>query len=293
MAKMIKFPLDMGEGKRVRTIEELREAFNAEKLIGYFASGKLQTWLLDRHYRTEYEQIMKLEIDNENILQELCAVFQIEQDLANIEVTEVLKKEQLVKELRQFTDDEEILNHLDSVATNQIQLDDLLKQSNSAIYLLGEKFEIPDNLKNIRIQGINTPILKVKTDEVINFKSAGVVIMNCNFDEVYNALMEQKKIEEENIHKKKRRNYQVSKVFDYKLNVAARKESEQLFNKIQDELVDFEFDIDAGSKRIYKILQEADIWNLFDIDRYGGRIKEKIKEADLDQLRDDFFRRIS
>lgn len=269
MAKTIKFPLDMGDGKKVRTIEELRESFDAEKLVGHFVSGKLQTWLADRHYKNEHEQIMKLEIGSEKILQELCAVFQIEPDLTNIKVTEVLEKERLVKELRQFTDDEEILNHLDRVAVNQEQLDGLLRQSSTVIYLFGENFEIPCDLKNIQIKGINTPVLKVKTDEVIDFK--GVEILNCSLDEAYNSMVERKKIEEENAHKKKRKTYKASKILDYRLSDEARKGSEKLFNIIQEGLLDFEFDVD----------------------RYGIEVRKKIEDSDLRSSWDEFLHRIS
>ena len=52
MAKKIRFPLNMN-GTDVRTIEELREYFDLESVLGYFANGKLVTWLKDRYYDNE------------------------------------------------------------------------------------------------------------------------------------------------------------------------------------------------------------------------------------------------
>lgn len=293
MARMIKFPLDMGNDKRVRTIEELRENFNGEKLAAHFASGKLQTWLLDRHYQAEYERVVKLDSDSADFLRKLCAVLKIEHDVSDIKVEEVIEREKLVQELRQFTEDEEILHHLERVAVNQEQFDGLLNQEYSVIYLFGGEYEISANLKQVRILGIREPVLHVETDEVIDFEAAGVEIQSCRFDEGYCALMERKKWEEENAHKKRKRAYQVSKELDYRLSDEDRKKSEKLFNKIQDGLGTFEFDIDAGAKGIYKIMREADIWNLFDIDRYGADIRKSIKEANLDRTGAEFLSRIS
>ena len=45
MGKRAKFPLDMGNDVKVRSIEELKENFNAEKVTEYFLNGKLLTWL--------------------------------------------------------------------------------------------------------------------------------------------------------------------------------------------------------------------------------------------------------
>ena len=43
MAKKIKFPLEMKDGVMVRTIEELRENFDVEKLVEHYESGKLES----------------------------------------------------------------------------------------------------------------------------------------------------------------------------------------------------------------------------------------------------------
>ena len=40
MAKRIKFPLEMKDGNKVRTIEEFRTYFDSEKAVMYFLNGK-------------------------------------------------------------------------------------------------------------------------------------------------------------------------------------------------------------------------------------------------------------
>ena len=66
MAKKIKFTLEMKDGVQVRTLEDLQENFDIEKVVGYFSDGKLQTWLDERYYEDEAEAISKLSKDDEN-----------------------------------------------------------------------------------------------------------------------------------------------------------------------------------------------------------------------------------
>ena len=49
MARKIRFPLKMKNGAEVRTLDELKENFDLESVLGYFADGKLSTWLADRY----------------------------------------------------------------------------------------------------------------------------------------------------------------------------------------------------------------------------------------------------
>lgn len=293
MVKTIKFPLDMGEDAKVRTIEDLRERFDTERLVGHFVSGKLQIWLSDRHYKAELEAVEKLSVNNENLVRELCQIFRIEQEPEALEVNTILEKQRLQKELRQFTDDAEILNHPDRVAVNQVQLDVLLEQKYSVIYLFGEHFRLKKDIRDVRLYGVNEPVLEFITDEVIDFESLNVEILNSRFDEKYSALQERKKIEEESKYKRKKGTYKASKEFDYKLSKEERQGSEKLYIKIQEEFGDFKFDIDAGSRGIYEVLKNADIRGIFDIDRYGAGIKRKLEEADLNAAWTDYLDRIS
>ncbi|GIW48838.1 MAG: hypothetical protein KatS3mg079_314 [Caloramator sp.] len=55
MVKKVKFPLEIKDGVKVRTIEELRENFDLEKSDMYFINSKLAIWLIDRGYNEEAE----------------------------------------------------------------------------------------------------------------------------------------------------------------------------------------------------------------------------------------------
>lgn len=56
-----KFPLDMGSGVLVRDLDELKEHYSSEAVINYFLNGKLLTWLNDRYYEDEAEQVKELD----------------------------------------------------------------------------------------------------------------------------------------------------------------------------------------------------------------------------------------
>ena len=51
MARIIRFPLKMKNGAEIRTLDELKENFDLESVLGYFTDGKLATWLAIFHGR--------------------------------------------------------------------------------------------------------------------------------------------------------------------------------------------------------------------------------------------------
>ena len=61
MAKKIKFALKMKDGAEVRNIEDLREHFDIDVVVGYFLDGRLLTWLGNFYYDTEADLVEKLD----------------------------------------------------------------------------------------------------------------------------------------------------------------------------------------------------------------------------------------
>ena len=78
MAKIIRFPLMMKDGTAVRTLDELREHFDLESLLGYFADGKLRTWLTDRYYDEKAQKIAELSADLPNLKAKLCEILGVD-----------------------------------------------------------------------------------------------------------------------------------------------------------------------------------------------------------------------
>ena len=184
MAKKVKFPLDMGNEVYVRTLEELKENYNSEKVTEYFLDGRLLTWLNDRYFDDEAEQVQELmeQEDKNNLAAKLGKIFGVEiQDDVDVENLEI-RREKLEK-LRQITADDEVLKNADSVAFSQEELGDLLDNDMKAIYLCGEKFRIPLSVKNVRYIGVNKPVISISGKGEVDLEASGIVFENCEFSD--------------------------------------------------------------------------------------------------------------
>lgn len=291
MVKKIKFPLKMKNDILVRTIEELQLNFDGERLVTYFFNGKLQIWLRDRHYDKELEQIKKINISNNEVLNNLCNIFNIKFDCEsiNLEINRIIKEQEKLKKVRQFTDDDEIINNIDNIVMSQEELERSLNNKCNKIYLLGEDFKIPSNIENIYLKGINTPIISIDTKAVIDFNEKKVIIENCKFDKNYCKLIIVNCLKN-NVLKKKY--YKPSLKLDYLLSNKDRQSSKALYENVQDKLCDFNFDINIYTKDLYKEIKTSDIFNIFDIDLYGKDIKKVVKDAELENNWFKFLDRI-
>lgn len=65
MAK-VKIPLYMGNGIKVRNMDELKKHFDIKKVTGYFLDKKLHKWLADRYYDEELEAINDLDVSDKS-----------------------------------------------------------------------------------------------------------------------------------------------------------------------------------------------------------------------------------
>lgn len=183
MAKKVKFPLDMGNDVMVRSIEELKENYNAERVTEYFLNGKLLTWLEDRYYDEAAEQVRELsEQSDSNPAAKLGAIFGIEtEEEVDVEALEI-RREKLEK-LRKITADDEIIKNVDFVAFSQEELGDLLDEEAQVIYLCGESFYIPLSVKNVRYVGVNDPVVTVSGKGDIDLEANDIVIERCELSE--------------------------------------------------------------------------------------------------------------
>lgn len=172
MAKKIRFPLQMN-GADVRTIEELRQNFDLESVLGYFANGKLVTWLKDRYYDDEAMAVEALSADDTDLNQKLMSILGISADteIEEIDMEVIQRRNEKLMLLRQITDDKEIIDNVDSVAFNQDDLYSLYDEGIKKIYLVQGKFEVPFKIRNVVYFGIANPtviIRKSKEDNIYN-----------------------------------------------------------------------------------------------------------------------------
>ncbi len=178
MAKKEKFALEM-RGVEVRTIEELKENYDAKAILEYFYSGKLLTWLNDRYYDEEAEQVEELDKDlpDKELTVKLREIFEVEDP----ETAE--RRRARLEKLSEFTNDKEFTDNIDLVAFSQEELGELLDDEADTVYLCGESFRIPLSVENVRYIGVNSPVITIKCRGTIDLSEKGVVIERCTFDE--------------------------------------------------------------------------------------------------------------
>lgn len=154
MVKKIKFALEMKDGVKVRTLEELRNNFDLEKAVGYFLDGRLEKWLEDRYYEKEIESLRQLK-STELDIDSLCNILDVPCDEnIKIDVQAILHKQEKLDKLKQLTTDKAILQNIDCVAFTQEELENIVKQGTCRIYLYGQNFVVPVEMKNRTYIGI-------------------------------------------------------------------------------------------------------------------------------------------
>lgn len=192
MAKKIRFSLEMENGTKIRTLDELRENFSLTKVVEYFDNQKLFHWLEDRYYTEQVEKLKQLNREDADFYRKICHIFEVEYREKDEDIDEKLEVEKRKAQLKQFTDDKTVLEHVHQVAFNQDELYDLLDDNISDIYLCGEIFRIPLAKENVSYIGVNTPIIRVESPKCIDWEKKKIHIIGCRFDEEYQRLEKEK-----------------------------------------------------------------------------------------------------
>ena len=162
MAK-IKFPLEMANGEQVRTLGDLKDNFDIEKVVGYFLDGKLKTWLEDRYYEDESEAIDLLDKYDADLAKKLCNIFGVYfEETKTVDAEVIAERNARLEKLKQFTDDEEIIKNVDLVAFNQEELGDLYDKGADKIYLCEGEFNIPKSKQDLEYVEIGGAVVKGK-----------------------------------------------------------------------------------------------------------------------------------
>lgn len=160
MAK-VKIPLVMKNGEKAKDMESLRENFDVETVVGYFLDGKLSKWLNDRYYEEEAEAIAQLERDDPHLASKLCNILGVEYNSGDaIDTEEIIRQKERLAHLRQLTDDEEILRHIDRVAFDQEELAELYDRGVETIYLCEGNFKIPKSKQELNYTLVGEPVVE-------------------------------------------------------------------------------------------------------------------------------------
>ena len=181
----------MANGVTVRTIEELKENWDLEKIVFYYNNGRLLTWLNDRYYSEQAEQLKMLQTvtDSQEMQKQLCSIFEMPfSENVSVNVDAVAVKNEKLDKLRKLTSDDDILKNVDKVAFDQEELADLLDAGETVIYLVDNTFTIPLNVKNKTYIGVGSVTVVINSEEAVDFEKLGIVLRQVKFDDKYNKI---------------------------------------------------------------------------------------------------------
>lgn len=190
MAKKIKFPLKLKDDFQVRTLEELKEHFDLDKVVAYFLDGKLLTWLKARYYEPEIKAVRNLRKNDPELQKKLCQIFGIEHSDYQLDINEVEERNRRLGILRQFTSDPTVLEQVASVAFNQEDLGDLLDDGVQKIFLCNNSFVIPLGIEDKTYIGIGKTTAVIRSNEKIDFDSKHISFQDISFDPDYQKLID-------------------------------------------------------------------------------------------------------
>ena len=192
--KKIKLPLEMANGVLVRTLDELKENWDLEKVINYYLNGKLQTWLTDRYYTELADKVSALSdiSDNKELQKKLCDIFgmKFKADTEFVDVAAVAEQNRKVDILRKYTADDKLLKSIDNIAFNQEELAYLLDKEMETIYLCENKFYIPLTVLNKKYVGIGSNVEAIiDRKEYVNFDKLKISFENIQFNQAYKNIL--------------------------------------------------------------------------------------------------------
>ncbi|MBR0288301.1 MAG: HPr family phosphocarrier protein [Selenomonadaceae bacterium] len=190
MARKIKFPLKMADGAEVRTLDELKEHFDVESVVGYFSDGRLLNWLRTRYYDDEADKIEQLTASDSELHKKICEIFGVESE-AEIDPEEIARRQERLNRLKQYTDDRDILERVDQVAFDQEELSDLLDEDATLIYLCNNRFTIPLRVTDKTYVGIGKAIAVIRSNKIVDFDALNIKFKGVRFDDDYDAIFKE------------------------------------------------------------------------------------------------------
>lgn len=216
MAKKVRFPLEMDQGIKVRSLDELRDYFSLERVLAYMSNGKLVTWLRDRYINEIADAIEELDINDSEIAKKICKLFDVKYDTITIDIQKIEERNRKLNIIKQYTADKKFLEVVDHVACTQDDIYELLDEQQDTIYLCGEKFIIPTGKEGVTYIGINNPLVKFDLKKDTNIKVENVIWEEDPYKKSYEDTEENSiNLKEDAIEEKNRCSIELNTLFKY------------------------------------------------------------------------------
>ncbi len=249
MAKKIRFPLEMDNNIKVRSMEELRNNFSLIKVLEYVKNDKLVTWLRDRYENDLAEAIMALDKTDSDLPRKVCAIFDIPYD-------------------------EELIN---KVAFNQDELYDLLDEDEKEIYLCGDRFEIPLAVSGVTYKGINNPTVVINSKTEVDWISKEIKFEAIKYDEKYQMVLDnanaiKKVLYKELVEGVKKQPLKITfnktvadkTELSFLIPKTERESVKRMYTLAKDIIENINYDVDADTVKMKKIVHDNNLIGLAD-----------------------------
>ena len=155
MAKNIQFPLEMADGAKVRTLEELQEHYDIASVIKYYKDGRLQRWLKANYEDEIAENLQESEKQSlKNIFSVLGLPEPSDEDLKNVDLRSfdgtTTEDENLKAEIKKHLKDTSLLDDW-KIFQNESDTKDkcVIEFENEKLQtFIGKTFEKGENFAN-------------------------------------------------------------------------------------------------------------------------------------------------
>lgn len=226
-----KFLLELEGGAQVATMEELRHNFDLEKIFDYLENGRLEKWLRDRFYAAEADAIKTLDLEDEETPEKLCDILGVNYEQYADLAEEIFWRRERLEHLIEITDDEEILQHVDDVAFDQEDLEDILSSDEipEVIYLCDERFTFPSGIlriKNVHYVGIikNVTVF-IESNQEVDLDALRISFENVRIDGAFISSRQEEppRSRQDRIPPKTYNNSRINEIMKNKIDRAAPK----------------------------------------------------------------------
>lgn len=189
--KKIRFPLEMGQGKMVKELDEFQEYFDLEKALEYFQNRKLQKWLENTYNDDILEELEELTGEEDDFIERFTEALGVETKEVQLDVKAILGKAHLKEKLKRLVPEEKVETMVESCADSQEKLEKLIEDGKKKIYLVDGTYKISQDARNIVFIGIGDAKVEIEQKDAHQFLEQGLQFNDINpADEESDKMME-------------------------------------------------------------------------------------------------------
>lgn len=190
MARIVRFDLTMKDGYKVeREIQELRDHFDLETVLGYYHDGTLSRWLKRNKYAEEAAEVEQL-TEWDDLARELCRILVVDLPDTAVDSDEIRDRQVRLARLKDYTDEPALLAMAENAAFTQADLDILTAVGADEIILCNGRFTIPLNVRGTSYYGVGRAVAVIESDVPVDFARRHIAFDDVDFDEAYQAVEE-------------------------------------------------------------------------------------------------------